>query len=47
MLRGEMLQAFAIASLALYPVAVNDGLGKHIEELDAQSVSQYFKVRQR
>lgn len=47
MLRGEMLQAFAIASLALYPVAVNDGLGEHIEELDAQSVSQYFKVRQK
>ena len=35
----------AIASMALYPVAVNAGLGRHIEDLDAQSVSRYFKVR--
>lgn len=35
----------AIASVALYPVAVEAGLGKHIDQLDAQSVSRYFKVR--
>ena len=39
------VQVSAVISVALYPVAVNAGLGRHIDELDAKSVSQYFKVR--
>jgi hypothetical protein len=38
-------QVLVISSLALYPFAVQAGLGRHVEDLDKHSIDRFYKVR--